>query len=120
MPPFSRLFATLGVVALMPLAAQTPNASAPPVAPVKEHREVRHGETVIDNYFWLREKTDPEVVRYLEAEDAYTEAQTRSLKPFHRAPSDRSCCIRRKRSGRPNSSPWDRPGRCAIPTRSCW
>jgi oligopeptidase B len=85
MPPFSRLFATLGVVALMPLAAQTPNASAPPVAPVKEHRVVRHGETVIDNYFWLREKTDPEVVRYLEAEDAYTEAQTGGLKPFQEA-----------------------------------
>ncbi|HEY1183732.1 MAG TPA: S9 family peptidase [Bryobacteraceae bacterium] len=85
MPPFSRLFATLGVVALMPLAAQAPNAPAPPVAPIKPHSDVRHGETVIDNYFWLREKTDPEVVRYLEAEDAYTEALTAGLKPFQEA-----------------------------------
>jgi oligopeptidase B len=73
------------VVALMPCAAQTPSAPAPPVAPVKEHRETRHGEIVIDNYFWLREKTDPEVVRYLEAEDAYTTAMTRGLKPFQEA-----------------------------------
>jgi len=51
MPLFCRLFATLGLAALMPLAAQTPNAPAPPVAPVKEHQVVRHGETVIDNYF---------------------------------------------------------------------
>jgi oligopeptidase B len=82
MPPFRRLLAASGVFALMPLAAQTPQ---PPVAPVKEHREVRHGETVIDNYFWLRQKSDPEVVRYLEAEDAYTAEQTRALKPFEEA-----------------------------------
>ncbi|MFZ0933761.1 MAG: S9 family peptidase [Bryobacteraceae bacterium] len=83
--PFSRLPAAAGVVALMTLAAQTPTAPAPPVAPVKEHREMRHGETVIDNYFWLREKTDPEVVRYLETEDAYTAAMTAGLKPFQEA-----------------------------------
>ena len=60
--------------------AQTP--PIPPVAPVRPHREVRHGETVVDNYFWLREKSNPEVVRYLEAENAYTEATTKDVKPF--------------------------------------
>jgi len=54
----------------------------PPVAAVKEHREVRHGETIVDNYYWLREKQNPEVVQYLEAENAYTEAVTGDLKPF--------------------------------------
>jgi hypothetical protein len=28
-----------------------------PVARTHEHREVRHGGTVVDPYFWLREKT---------------------------------------------------------------
>jgi oligopeptidase B len=83
--PFSRLFAALGVVALMPLAAQPPATPVPPAAPVKDHREVRHGATIVDNYFWLREKTNPEVVRYLEAEDAYTAAMTAGLKPFEEA-----------------------------------
>ena len=32
----------------------------PPVAKRIEHREVRHGATVIDDYFWLREKSNPE------------------------------------------------------------
>ena len=54
----------------------------PPAAPVKQHSETRHGETIVDNYYWLREKDNPEVVRYLEAENAYTEAVTRDLKPF--------------------------------------
>jgi oligopeptidase B len=43
---------------------------------------VRHGSTVIDPYFWLREKSSPEVVKYLETENAYTEAMTAKLKPF--------------------------------------
>jgi oligopeptidase B len=55
---------------------------APPVAPTKDHREDRHGATVVDNYYWLREKSNPEVVAYLEAENAYTKAMTADLAPF--------------------------------------
>lgn len=33
-----------------------------------------HGDTRIDDYFWLREKDNPEVRAYLEAENAHTEA----------------------------------------------
>jgi oligopeptidase B len=54
----------------------------PPVAPRVKHREVRHGETVVDDYFWLGEKSNPKVTRYLEAENAYTERATAGLKPF--------------------------------------
>ncbi len=54
----------------------------PPVAKRVPHEEVRHGATITDNYFWLREKTNPEVVQYLEAENAYTEAMTKDLKPL--------------------------------------
>jgi oligopeptidase B len=54
----------------------------PPVAPQVAHQEVRHGETVTDNYFWLREKTNPEVTKYLEAENAYTAAMTKDIEPF--------------------------------------
>jgi oligopeptidase B len=54
----------------------------PPVAPQVAHQEVRHGATVTDNYFWLREKTNPEVTKYLEAENAYTAAMTKGIQPF--------------------------------------
>ena len=56
--------------------------AVPPVAKRVEHREIHHGVTVSDDYFWLREKSNPEVIRYLEAENAYTEASTGDLKPF--------------------------------------
>lgn len=54
----------------------------PPAAKRVDHREVRHGETVIDEYFWLRDKKNPDVIHYLEAENAYTETLTKGLKPF--------------------------------------
>ncbi|HYV83207.1 MAG TPA: S9 family peptidase [Pyrinomonadaceae bacterium] len=33
-----------------------------------------HGTTLVDDYFWLREKTNPAVMAHLQAEDAYTES----------------------------------------------
>ncbi len=30
-----------------------------------------HGDTRVDNYYWLREKTSPDVIAYLEAENSY-------------------------------------------------
>ena len=60
-------------------------APAPPVAKRIEHTEARHGSTVVDNYFWLREKSNPDVIEYLKAENAYTEAMTANLKPFQDA-----------------------------------
>ena len=76
---------TLAAEVLLITSAMAQNAPTPPVAPIQPHREIRHGETVADNYYWLREKSNPEVVRYLEAENAYTEAMTADLKPFANA-----------------------------------
>lgn len=53
--------------------------SSPPVAR-KEHRETRlHGVTLIDDYAWLRDKENPDVTAYLEAENAYAEAEMAPL-----------------------------------------
>ena len=48
-------------------------ALVPPVASRKPHEVVLHGDRRVDEYFWLREKSDPEVIAYLEAENAYTD-----------------------------------------------
>ena len=68
---------------LAPLFAQSP--SGPPVAKQIEHISVWHGEKVNDPYFWLREKSNPEVIKYLEAENAYTEATTKGPAAIRRA-----------------------------------
>lgn len=33
-----------------------------------------HGDTRVDNYFWLRDRQDPKVMDYLKAEEAYADA----------------------------------------------
>ena len=72
--------AVLGLLLLPALVrAQAPQ---PPVAKQVEHVSVWHGEKVNDPYFWLRDKSNPEVIKYLEAENAYTEAMTKGLQPF--------------------------------------
>ena len=35
-----------------------------------------HGRDFVDDYEWLRDKESPEVISYLEAENAYTESKT--------------------------------------------
>ncbi len=41
-----------------------------------------HGQTLNDEYFWLRERTNPKVLEHLKAENAYTAAMTAHLKPL--------------------------------------
>ena len=76
------VFLIMGLTVLNLSMETVCSAQTPPVAPKVEHTEVRHGATVVDNYFWLREKKNPEVVKYLEAENAYTGEMTKSLQPF--------------------------------------
>jgi len=63
-------------VACLPAADDPPR---PPVAAVKPKVTELHGEKRTDNYHWLREKSNPEVTKYLEAENAYTDAVTKPL-----------------------------------------
>src|ERR1700756_205895 len=47
---------------------------APPVAARRHTEKTIHGHTLVDDYAWLRERDNPEVTAYLEAENAYTAA----------------------------------------------
>jgi len=57
-----------------PLASQS--VPAPPVAEVRPKVDTLHGEVRTDPYAWMRDRSDPAVIAYLEAENAYTEAMT--------------------------------------------
>src|SRR6476646_2348457 len=48
--------------------------SPPPIARKDHHETVLHGIALIDDYAWLRDKENPEVTAYLEAENAYAES----------------------------------------------
>ncbi len=49
-------------------------ADVPPVASRKPHVLRAHGDERIDDWYWLREREDPDVISYLEAENAFTES----------------------------------------------
>jgi len=53
--------------------------ATPPIAKQVATERIHHGDAVIDPYTWLTEPKDPEVIAYLEAENAYTEARTADL-----------------------------------------
>jgi oligopeptidase B len=54
----------------------------PPIAKRGEHRREHHGDVFVDPYEWLRDKSNPDVIGYLEAENAYTDEQTAHLAPL--------------------------------------
>lgn len=67
------LFSTIGVQCM----------SAEITAPIAEKiptKLKKHGDTRIDNYFWMKDKTNEEVINHLKAENAYTEATMKDTK----------------------------------------
>jgi oligopeptidase B len=62
--------------------SQASGAPKPPVARRLPVEQVIHGDHLVDDYAWLRDKTNPEVIAHLNAENAYTDAVLRDTEPF--------------------------------------
>jgi oligopeptidase B len=54
----------------------------PPVAKVIPTSVTLHEEVRVDDYAWLRDRENPEVIAYLEAENAYTAEMMRATEPL--------------------------------------
>jgi oligopeptidase B len=54
----------------------------PPVAKKIPKELTIHGDTRIDNYYWLNERENQEVIDYLNAENKYYQEKTKHLKAF--------------------------------------
>ena len=61
--------------------------ASPPVPPTAKRvpnvTEV-NGHKLVDNYYWLRDKANPEVKAYLESENAYTDAVMKPTEPLQK------------------------------------
>ena len=53
-----------------------------PTAPKRPHTITQHGETRIDNYYWMRDRQDPDVLKYLRAESDYLEEVMGHTRPL--------------------------------------
>ncbi len=68
------LIPTLLLVALVVISAGClVERIQPPVAKVDPKIDTLFGRTMVDNYHWLRERGNPEVIKYLEAENDYAD-----------------------------------------------
>ncbi|MCC7117823.1 MAG: S9 family peptidase [Anaerolineales bacterium] len=56
-----------------------------PTASKRPHPLTQHGVTRNDEYYWMRERANPETVQYLQAENAYLEATLEDLKPLRQS-----------------------------------
>jgi len=77
----------LTLAAFLPLfayAADTASLPQPPVAKKVPKVTEIHGQKLVDNYFWLREKSNPDVKAYLDQENAYTDAVMKPTEDFQK------------------------------------
>jgi len=71
----------LGIGVLVTACKTDVNMNAPRAE--KKAKELTiHGDTRVDNYYWLNERENPEVISYLEAENAYREEVMADTKGF--------------------------------------
>jgi len=72
----------LAAALLAPVALAQDSTPHPPVAKKVLHVTKVNGTTLKDNYYWLRDRKDPDVMKYLKAENAYTEQVMKPTKDF--------------------------------------
>jgi len=78
--------ALVAVFAAASAFSQTDHAALQPPVADKIHTERSiNGAVLVDDYAWLRQRADPRVHAYLEAENAYAEQVTADEKPFAEA-----------------------------------
>ena len=62
-----------------------PENIQPPIAKIIPKNLKKHNEIRIDNYFWLNDRENPEVIDYLNQENAYYQEKTAHTKGFQAA-----------------------------------
>src|ERR1044072_6899986 len=75
--PFLLLLSVFCILPTTKVVAQSnggAGAPQPPMAEKKTKTTNIHGTTLVDDYFWLREKTNPAVMAHLKAEDEYAQS----------------------------------------------
>jgi oligopeptidase B len=85
MRSFPLLLRAMLLTAAVSLAAQAADVATPPVAAKKPRVLTKFGDRRVDPYFWLRDKANPEVISYLDAENRYTDAAMKPLEGFRDA-----------------------------------
>ncbi|HLT91882.1 MAG TPA: S9 family peptidase [Woeseiaceae bacterium] len=71
------------LVAVLACAACDVNARKEPMPEKKPHKLEIHGDVRVDDYYWLRERDNPDVIAYLEAENAHADSVMATYADLH-------------------------------------
>jgi len=74
----------LASVFVLPAADTSSSLPSPPVAKKEPKVTNINGQKLLDNYFWLRDKKNPEVRAYLDSENVYTDAVMKPTEPLQK------------------------------------
>ncbi len=70
----NRYLTTLLLIGMLASCGPQSESHDPPVAMQIEEMLISHGDTRIDFYYWMNDRTNPDVIAYLEAENEYLDA----------------------------------------------
>ena len=73
-PGIDRTILTISIIAVCLLGACAEESMSPPNVDKKPRELEIHGDVRVDDYYWLRERENPKVIAYLEAENNFVEA----------------------------------------------
>jgi oligopeptidase B len=62
--------------------AATAQQVVPPIAAKRPHEMIMHGDKRVDEFYWMRERENPEVIDWLNKENAYLDAMLAPVKPL--------------------------------------
>ncbi len=82
MPPLRFALAFAILASPLSVLAIDPTSATPPAAKRVPHKLEQHGETRIDDFYWIKEKTNKDVLKYLAAENAYTATLLKPTEKF--------------------------------------
>jgi len=77
-----QIFISLVAIILILAACTSKEKIMPPVAKKVAKELTVHGDTRVDNYYWMNDREDPEVIAHLEAENAYKDGVMKHTQPL--------------------------------------
>src|SRR5437763_17088212 len=81
-PTVKKSHSLVSALLFLAAAAEAPKA---PIAKKVPKSSTIHGDTRVDNYAWIRDKSNPEVIAHLEAENKYADAMMAGTAPLQKA-----------------------------------
>ena len=78
------IIASLFLIPLLLDGREGNESAVPPVARIISRLDTVHGDILVDDYYWLRDRNNPEVIEYLNAENKYAEAMMNILECYRK------------------------------------